>query len=146
MSAPTNSNEGGSSLHVRRSEVIDAFAKVEDALVALLRLGDKKVTTAPLGQKIAVVRKIGPSPSLSKKRRDEVHEALDKLQPLLARRTEIAHSPMLIVRVGDEPEGLAGFANPALQPTTGRSLQVYTLQNLQHLTDEVRDIARQLAG
>jgi hypothetical protein len=132
--------------HVARSRLVDAFGEVEREIAKLLQSADAKLLTAPLGQKIASVRKIEPNPRYSKKRRDDVHQALDKLMPLLARRAEIAHSAMQIVRILGEREERAGFRNPATQPERGESVLLYRAQDLVDLASDVRNIARKLAG
>jgi hypothetical protein len=132
-------------LHAARSRVIDAFGLIELEIVALLRDADAKILKAPLGQKIAAVRKIEPSPRYSKKRRAIVLEALDSLVPLLERRAEIAHSAMRVVRIRGDQEDRAGFSNPATQAVHGNRMALYRERELAALEAEVRAIAGQLA-
>ena len=115
-------------------------------IVALLQGLDPKVLKAPLGQKIAAVRKIEPNPRYSKKRRDMVHEALDALSPLLERRAEIAHSALQIVRIRGAGVDLAGFSNPATQLEHGTRMVLYDEEDLVRLACVVRAIARKLAA
>jgi hypothetical protein len=133
-------------LHAARSRVIDAFGEAEGALVALLRDRDAKLLTAPLGQKMAAVRKLAPSPQYSKSRRDAVHLALDKLLDLLPRRAEIAHSQMRFVRIVGDSEERAAFHNPGTQPGLGEAIVVYSRQDLIDLATSVREIALALAS
>ena len=137
------SNRTLQDLHNARSRLIDAFGDVELELVRLLSISDKKIRLAPLSQKIAAVRKIEASPRYSRKQRADVAEALDLLEPLLPRRAEVAHSSMSVVRI-EKDEMLAGFCNPAAAASHGRTLQVYTLEQLTRFTKEVRDIAARL--
>ena len=144
MSPPAQRTE--EAFHVARSRVVDAFGDVEREIVALLQRADAKVLKAPLSQKLAAVRKIEPSPRYARKRRDAVHEALDKLTPLLVRRAEIAHSMMQIVRIIGEQEMRAGFRNPAAQPERGECMLLYRVQDLNDLARDVRALARELGG
>ena len=133
-------------LHTARSRVIDAFGLIELEIVALLRDADAKILKAPLGQKIAAVRKIEPSPQYSKKRRAAVVEALDSLVPLIERRAEIAHSAMQVVRIRGDGEDRAGFSNPATQAGHGDRMVLYRERELAGLEAEVRAIAGKLTG
>ena len=146
MTAPLEGAQRADALHAARSRLIDAFGEAEGVLVILLRNADAKVLNAPLSQKIAAVRKIAPSPRYSKSRRDSVHQALDKLQDLLGRRAEIAHSPMRFVRIIGDAEERAAFCNPAMQPDHGEVIVLHRRQDLIDLAAEVRAIAKELAG
>ena len=146
MTAMPDSAQRTDALHAARSRLIDAFGEVEGELVSILRTSDAKILTAPLSQKIGAVRKVAPSPQYSKNRRDAVHNALDKLGGLLARRAEIAHSPMFFVRIIGETEERAGFRNPSTQPTIGDTMTLYRRQDLLDLTKEVRAIAKFLGS
>jgi hypothetical protein len=146
MTAMPPASHRTEAFHLARSRVIDAFGELELEIVALLRGAEAKVLKAPLSQKIAATRKIEPSPRYSKKRREAVHLALDKLTPFLARRAEIAHSAMQFVRIIGEADERAGFSNPADQPERGERIVLYRVQDLIDLANDVRAIARELAG
>jgi hypothetical protein len=146
MTAMPPHSQHAEALHAARSRVIDAFGQAELEIVALLRDVDAKILKAPLSQKIAVVRKIEPSPHYSKKRRAAVLESLDELTLLLQCRAEIAHSAMQVVRVRGDGEDRAGFCNPALQPEHGRRMALYSELELARLAEDVRAIAGRLAA
>lgn len=127
------SSEPFTSFHVQRSRVIDAFADIELAIVALLLRSGTRSNGETLGQKIELLRNAKPSPSYSKVYRAEVIAQLPELERLLEFRNDIAHSKLQLATIRGEQRAVFVNSREAMElaPKT-RLLSLKQLIKLRH--------------
>ena len=130
-------------LHVARSRFLNAFSLVERAVQSRLAAFGKEIN-GPLTQRIDALRAIRPSPSYSKKQRDELHSLLAQLVKLNDVRCDVAHGSMHAVRI--ESELYACFINPQGDHELGLSARLTDQAGLERFAEELRQIAEGLAS
>ena len=129
-------------LHIARSSIIDAFAAVELSLNGRLKnFGFEPA--GPFGQRIEMLRKVEASPKYSKAQRAAVLQQLDKLANLNTIRCDVVHSPLHVVRIGDEPH--ACFMNPLMREKFSSNARILSAVQLDALAQELAIIAKRLA-
>lgn len=132
------------SLHLWRSRTVDAFARAEASVEALLRSCNAIPKHDQIGPKVEQLRKAKPPASWPESRKTTVDAALAQLALLLPLRNDLVHAPMLTRKDGEHV--VAGFANPALRCDFSRTVREFSAPRLQALAAKVTHIANQLDG
>ena len=128
---------------IARSEVLDAFARLEIAVLTLLTECKTACNpTACLGQKLVILGKIPPGPKLSRKRKGEIDEARARAELLLPVRADVVHS-QLEVLPGEPQRAL--YQNPAGLGLPYASARVMSLEAHKQLAKDALEIATLLS-
>lgn len=90
--------------HRLRSQLLDSFADVEQAVTSVLAMVPKKASDgASLGQRIECAKMVEPNPKLSKANHAIVRESLSKLCCILPLRADVVHARLQVVMVNGDP-------------------------------------------
>lgn len=119
MNAPTQSITGDleidlnlSVFHRLRSEMLDSFADVEQAICKFI--SDHQVkgfcATAPMGHKVELAKSVKAGPQRSKAIKAATDQALTELEKLLLVRADMVHSRMSVA-ITTEGQFIAIFRN-----------------------------------
>ena len=84
--------------HVFRSQLIEKFAEIETAIIKKVQKAEPDIIgKKPLGQKLAIVRKLATQNPPIFKNPSKVEKLLDQVQPFADLRAELAHSTFTIL-------------------------------------------------
>ena len=130
--------------HVERSKLLDAFARLESAVVTFIHLngGDVGCPTKPLGQKLELLAKLKAGPKLSKVRKSEIEAAIKLFVPHLSVRADIVHSALHVVSL---EENVAVYRNATEANSQYPSARTLTLDQHRKLAHEAEKLATELA-
>ena len=134
---------GIEALHLARSRVIDAHAKVDAAICRRLRANQIELDTWQVSQKAEALRTIKASPRYSKLERQRVHDLLARFDLLNEIRCDLAHSPLRVVRIDDQLTAL--FANPKNADGLSSLARLMNAEQLSAVASELEDMAKALA-
>lgn len=129
-------------LHLHRSRCIDAFARAEAVISAILCNHAVSVGYELLGQKLAAVRNLPAGPKYSKASRTSMHAALDELEALALIRNDLVHGE-LIPMTGNGQK-YAVFINPRQQSDLCKQARLMTAETFASLEDEVKAITARI--
>lgn len=129
-------------LHLWRSKTVDAFARAEATVDALIQKLNAPIKANTISAKIEAVRKAKPNAAVAEERKRKIDQILDDLIPLLNLRNDIVHSPMVVERVGEN--AVATFANPNLQCGYSSYKRIIPAPRLQALATKVSHLAKTL--
>jgi hypothetical protein len=151
MNAPTGKLTGIrdidvelSSFYRLRSDMLDGFADIEEALLAYVS-GTKICKTAPLGHKIAAAKKIPAGPQRSKELKTKADAELSKLAELLALRADLVHSRMEIA-ITVRSNIIAIFKNANGQAVDNHASSVFTLDELTRFVSSLQALHKSLSS
>lgn len=130
------------SFHWARSLCIDAFAQMEEAIVAVLAQSGKGCESQPFGQKLKMAQQIKASPSLSKQRLAELKSLLKECQDVAEIRNDIVHSRMQVAVM--ESQQKACFSNSRQCLSGIRTARLFTYEALRNLSFDMASLARKL--
>lgn len=130
-------------LHQARSEFLDAFARVEEAVVRLLARNALPSGNDLLKQKIDRFRASKASPQLSRESKRKAQQLLDKLEPLAEIRADIVHARLRVI--GWDGEVRAAFLNARRLCDRAPLVRVLTRQEFSDLAKELGKLAKELA-
>ena len=142
MNAPFTPKPGIDAFHRERSRCIDAFSRLEAAIVALLDLANHTCGTESFGQKLALLRKARPTPKLSKARLSAVQKLLNQCEKHAEVRNDIVHSTLQLGIIGETHR--ACFINMRYCQSGSQTARLFTLEGLRTLTAEMDKIAESL--
>ena len=131
-------------MHCARSKVIDAFAKLESAVITLIELAGIKVQGDPLGNKIAKLRDAKATTRYSNDRRQKVAGLLEDVDPLIELRNSIVHAPMKLIQIHKCTEAL--FVNSKCLVEGRRPAIVFQLEGLKKLSRHAEILADALSA
>lgn len=135
--APETERTKKQDLQIARSELLDAFAGAEAAIVNLEEKRGLKQNTASLGLKIGRLRKLADKAELGL---DAI--VLDQLTTLNEIRTEIVHRQMNVVQLHGEPQALfVGGTEGCKLPPTAR---VVSLSRFKAMATELKNLSNQI--
>lgn len=141
MSIQTKSEILGQ-LHYARSQCIDAFAEVEEAVVALLDLLLCKSSGELFGQKIELLKAAKPSPKFSKQRLTNLQSLLPECSAASLIRNDIVHSRLQLAELDGQYR--ACFVNAKQCLSGGQSARLFSLEGLHQLHDRLRALSTEL--
>lgn len=128
--------------HRERSKFIDAFAKVERAIVRLLEASRTPVSCEPLAEKVKLLRNAKPAPQYSKALKTKVLQALQGVEYLIAVRNDVVHSRLTIAEV--EEEWVAIFANAKQASGHAKTARMISPAGFKKLNGELAALADSL--
>lgn len=132
------------SFHIARSRYFDAMAEFETQVVRVLRLGEVKVGSECLGQKLEKLKSLKASSRLSKEVIAKLGEFAMACGPMLDERNDIVHSAMKMVNLDGVPHGF--FTNTRFEQCesslVGRLVSAVQFQQLER---ETRNLASKMA-
>ena len=145
LSGLTELDLGMAAFYRSRSEMLDSFADIEQALLAYVLKSDQKgfCITAPLGHKIEAAKKIPAGPRRSKDLKVQADNELSNLMELLPLRADIVHSRMEIA-VTTAGKFIAIFQNSKDVTTHHPEALVFSHDELQRLVSKVIALQRSL--
>ena len=129
--------------HIERSKLLDAFARLESAVVAFIHLngGDVGCPTKPLGQKLELLAKLKADPRLSKARKSEIEAAIKLFAPHLSVRADIVHSALNVISL---EESVAIYRNATEANSQYPSARMLTLEQHRKLALEAAKLTTEL--
>ncbi len=142
MPAELPTNHDPREWHNARSNLLDAFADAEAAIVALLKRSGAKPNGEMLGQKIELLRAAKPSPHYSKTQRAKVGPLLDKLEQMLEIRNDIVHGKLQIAEIAGQYSAI--FVNTRDARELAPRVRMIGLSAMTRLHHETARLARDL--
>lgn len=142
MNAPFTPSPTIDSFHAGRSKCIDAFASVEEVVVALLVMLEIKIGAEPFGQKIEQLRKAKASPRFSKARLEKLSILLPGCETLNSLRNDIVHSRLQVVVIEEYPR--ACFINTRECLSGSQSARIFSYEGLLKLRADIAKMAVEL--
>jgi len=131
--------------HIFRSELIDKLAEIETWMNRKFAKFDSDIMgKRPLGQKLALVRKLAEQAESKLKHPAKVLKLLDRLQPFADLRAELAHSTLTMLTTKERGTIFRyDNANDAGHPTVKKSGQL-TSGQMKHYLKRTEQICDQL--
>lgn len=123
-----------------RSDLLDAFARLEEVICEKLGQDAKAMTSQSLTHKLNALEKISfRYPAKAKQR-------IAEIRPLVECRNDIVHSILAIAELSGDTNGYFVFRNvSALPDCTGRQLRAITEAEFKALVGRVKSVAKQLS-
>lgn len=126
-----------------RSQCVDAFARLEFAIIAICaRLNLKLASRALVGQRVKRLKEPATIASLPKLDRDGAIQLLETIEAILRERTDIVHAEMIVAHT--DSETMAIFRNSADRAEGKPEARVYSLKSLRALCESVCSLAERL--
>jgi hypothetical protein len=153
MNAPTHRLTGVEALDIRlasfyrvRSEILDAFADVEQSLLTYIsnNTQNNMCVTAPLGHKIEVAKKVPAGPNRSKELKAKADQELSELAQILPLRASIVHSHMELA-VTTSSQFIAIFKNTKDVDSNSPEALIFHLSELEHFVSKLKTLQKSLA-
>ena len=145
MSRPPVSAE--TDFHLARSQSIDSFARLEQAIIQLLEKGGVVKSAELFSQRVELARKLKPSPHLSKANAELLPQLLGQCEAAACLRNDIAHAPLRFALI--EGDNFACFVNPRQTASDSAVARLFTLEMLRtcarkwrKLADDIVDLTR----
>ncbi|MBS0475840.1 MAG: hypothetical protein JSR28_11965 [Proteobacteria bacterium] len=128
--------------HSERSRCLDAFASVEECVVALLDILGLPSGGEPFGHKLKALRQAKASPKFSKARLEKLGILIPSCVELNQLRNDIVHSRLQLAEVSGEFR--ACFTNTKECLVGGQSARLFTLDGLARLSQNFTRLAVEL--
>lgn len=132
---------GIDAFHRERSRCVDAFADLEEAVIALLLAHDIKFGGESFGMKLGKLTKLKPSPRLSKTCAARLVDVVNKCAALTALRNDIVHSRLKLATIGEDQK--ACFINLDQCGAHAQSARLLSLEGLRAVTLESARLAQE---
>ena len=142
MTALTNPRPGIDAFHRTRSKCIDAFSEVEQALIWIIERSGGKVGSESFGQKLERLRKVKPSPTLSKAQIEKLTSLIDGCAAINELRNDIVHSTLQLAVIGSDQR--ACFINSRQCTSSSQTARLFSLEGLRGLTAEMTELATKI--
>jgi|GEM_PF-1983463 hypothetical protein len=126
-----------------RSQVLDAFSELEQAIAQLLKAAGQKPNGSHLGAKVEKFREIDGIPQMAKANHSKRDRLADQICDLFPVRADIVHSQMRVCRV--DGVATANFINSQNASQSYPEGRLLTVEALTQIVSDARKIVSDIA-